>query len=86
MLFVAYGFPKQEFWIHRNLKNMPQVKLAMGIGGSFDFIAGKRKRVPRIFGVLGLEWLFRLFQEPKRFRRIWNATVQFPIAFIKEYF
>lgn len=86
VLFVAYGFPKQEFWILRNLSKMPQVKLAMGVGGAFDFIAGKRKRAPRIFGVFGLEWLFRLFQEPKRFRRIWNATVKFPIVFMKEYF
>lgn len=86
VLFVAYGFPKQEFWIHRNLAKMPQVKLAMGVGGAFDFIAGKRKRAPRIFGVFGLEWLFRLFQEPKRFRRILNATIKFPIVFMREYF
>jgi len=74
LLFVAYGSPRQEMWIDRNLSKMPSVKVAMGIGGSFDFVAGVQKRAPGIFRKLGLEWLWRLIREPKRFKRIWNAT------------
>ncbi len=79
ILFVAYGAPKQELWISRNLKNIPSVKLAAGIGGTFDFIAGKLKRAPKWMQKLGLEWLYRLFQQPSRIKRIFNASVVFPI-------
>lgn len=77
MIFVAYGHPKQEFWIddHKNL--IPSVRIAMGVGGSFDFIAGDIKRAPRIFRKLGVEWLWRLMRQPQRFSRIFTATVKF---------
>jgi len=79
MLFVAYGMPKQELWIKENLHKLPSVKIALGIGGSFDFLAGKVKRAPKVFRVLGLEWLFRFFMEPnKRLRRIVKAVFVFP--------
>lgn len=78
MLFVAYGAPAQEEWIARNLKKMPAVKVAIGVGGAFDFITGTRSRAPRWMGQIGLEWLWRLAQEPRRIKRIWNATVRFP--------
>jgi N-acetylglucosaminyldiphosphoundecaprenol N-acetyl-beta-D-mannosaminyltransferase len=84
IIFVAYGAPAQEFWITRNLKKMPKVKLAIGIGGAFDFIAGKRKRAPKLFQSLGLEWLYRLIQEPARLKRIFNATVKFPLKVLKK--
>ncbi|MCK4919117.1 MAG: WecB/TagA/CpsF family glycosyltransferase [Candidatus Pacebacteria bacterium] len=77
VLFVALGAPKQEIWIHENLKKLPSVKLAIGIGGSFDFISGKIKRAPIVFQKTGLEWLWRLFLEPKRIKRIYNATIKF---------
>ncbi len=77
ILLVAFGAPKQEKWIYENLKKMPSVKLAMGVGGSFDFISGKTKRAPLIFQKLGLEWLWRLVLEPRRIKRIYNATVKF---------
>lgn len=77
IIFVALGGGKQEKWIDANLENLPSVKLAMGIGGAFDFISGKIKRAPRIMRKLGLEWLFRLFMEPRRIKRIFNATVLF---------
>lgn len=83
LLFVAYGSPKQELWIKRNLKKMPKVKVAMGIGGSFDFVAGRQKRAPKIMQKLGLEWLWRLIREPKRWKRIWNATVVFIRIIVK---
>jgi len=54
----------------------------MGVGGAFDFIAGIRKRAPAWMQKLGLEWLFRLLQQPSRIRRIWNATIVFPIVFL----
>lgn len=79
VLFVAFGAPRQEQWIKRNLAHMKSVKVAMGIGGSFDFLAGKRKRAPKWMQQWGLEWLYRLVIEPSRFKRIFNATVVFPI-------
>ncbi len=77
ILFVAFGMGKQEKWIYENLTSMPSVKIAMGVGGSFDFISGKAKRAPLFLRQLGLEWLYRLVQEPRRFGRIFNATVKF---------
>jgi len=80
IIFVAYGAPSQEFWIARNLKKLKTIKLAIGIGGTFDYIAGVQKRSPRWMQKLGLEWLYRLLQQPKRLRRIYNATIKFPIT------
>lgn len=77
-LFVAYGAPRQEKWIAKNLPKIP-VKVAMGVGGAFDFIAGKKRRAPLPLRRLGLEWVWRLIQEPQRFPRILNATVKFPL-------
>lgn len=84
ILFVAYGAPSQEFWISRNLSKLRTVKVAMGIGGSFDMVAGEKKRSPVYLQKIGLEWLWRLIHEPKRFKRIYNATIQFVILVIKE--
>lgn len=83
ILFVAYGAPKQEMWISRNLKHLNSVKIAIGIGGAFDFIAGKRKRAPKWMQKVGLEWLFRLIQQPSRWKRIYNATIKFPSKIIR---
>ena len=83
VLFVAFGAPKQEIWLERNLPHLKSVRLAMGVGGTFDFIAGKLKRAPKVFRYLGLEWLFRLFQQPSRVKRIYNATVKFPLTVYK---
>lgn len=78
MLFVALGHPKQEKWIYENLRRFPSVKVAMGVGGSFDFLSGNVKRAPRLIRKLGLEWLWRLIIEPKRAKRIFNAVIVFP--------
>lgn len=83
ILFVAYGAPAQEVWIAKHLKDLPSVKIAMGVGGAFDFIAGVRKRAPKLMQRTGTEWLYRLIQEPKRIKRIWNACVKFPAAVLK---
>ena len=68
ILFVAFGSPKQEIWISENLQRLP-VRVAIGVGGSFDFISGKVRRAPKALRDLGLEWLFRLIIQPWRIRR-----------------
>lgn len=79
LLLVALNFPRQEKWISANINKLPSVKLAIGVGGAFDFISGTKKRAPRALRALGLEWLYRLILEPRRLGRIWNATIVFPI-------
>ena len=77
ILLVAFGAPKQEKWIYYNLSKLSSVKVAIGVGGTFDFIAGRIKRAPMFLRKLGMEWLWRLFIEPKRINRILTATVRF---------
>ncbi len=69
VLCVAYGAPAQELWIKRNLARLP-VAVAMGVGGAFDFLSGRQRRAPRLMQRLGLEWLYRLYREPWRWRRM----------------
>ena len=69
VVFVAFGMPKQERWIARNLPALPSVRLAIGVGGVFDQLAGVRKVPPALVHRLGLEWLWRLIREPWRWRR-----------------
>jgi N-acetylglucosaminyldiphosphoundecaprenol N-acetyl-beta-D-mannosaminyltransferase len=69
ILFVAYGAPEQDKWIARNLPRL-HVTMAMGVGGAFDFIAGVVPRAPETMRRLGLEWLYRLYLQPWRFRRM----------------
>jgi heptosyltransferase-2 len=69
ILFVAYGAPEQDKWIARNLPRL-RVKMAMGVGGAFDFIAGVVPRAPLWMQRMGLEWLFRLYWQPWRIRRM----------------
>lgn len=85
MLFVAFGAPKQELWIARNLKKLKLIKTAIGVGGAFDFIAGARHRAPEWMRNFGLEWLYRLFQQPLRIVRIYRATIKFPIKILKSH-
>lgn len=68
ILFVAFGFPKQEEWIVKHLPNLP-VTAAMGVGGAFDYLSGDIVRAPKIVRRIGLEWLFRLIRQPWRFKR-----------------
>lgn len=84
ILFVAFGHPKQEAWIAKNLPDLPSVKIIMGVGGAFDFWSGKIKRAPAFLRACGLEWLWRLCKQPERWRRIFNAVVVFPIEIIKD--
>jgi N-acetylglucosaminyldiphosphoundecaprenol N-acetyl-beta-D-mannosaminyltransferase len=77
ILFIALGAPKQEKWIAENLEKLSSVKLAIGVGGTFDFISGKIKRAPNFVRRIGLEWLWRFILQPWRAKRIFTATVVF---------
>ncbi len=77
LLFVGMGVPKQELWIYSHL-DLP-FKLAMGVGGSIDVIAGVQKRAPKIFQKLRLEWFYRWMKEP---RKRWKV----PLDVLKFYF
>ena len=70
LLYVAYGAPRQDKWIARNRENLHTVRVAMGVGGALDFIAGAAVRAPERWQRLGLEWLYRLLREPWRWRRM----------------
>lgn len=80
VLCVAYGAPAQDLWIQRNLELLP-VALAMGVGGSFDFLTGRQQRAPHWMRKLGLEWLYRLYREPWRWRRM-LALPQFALQVV----
>ena len=82
ILFVAFGFPRQEEWIAKNLSKI-DVTCAMGVGGAFDYISGKVKRAPKLIRSIGMEWAFRLIVQPWRLRRQ-LALPQFIFEIIKE--
>lgn len=69
VLFVAYGAPRQDLWIYRNLHRL-NVPVCMGVGGALDFIAGVAVRAPEWMRRAGLEWLHRLWRQPWRWRRM----------------
>lgn len=69
VLLVAYGAPHQELWIARNRHRLT-VPVAMGVGGTFDFLAGRVRRAPRWLRQAHLEWLWRLALQPARMRRM----------------
>lgn len=68
ILLVAYGAPAQDLWIARNRERL-NPRMAMGVGGAFDFIAGMVPRAPLWMQRAGLEWLFRLTRQPWRAKR-----------------
>lgn len=68
LLLVAYGHPKQEKWIRRNL-DKTQAKVAIGVGGTLDYLSGQKKRAPKWWRQSGFEWLYRLLHEPWRWQR-----------------
>lgn len=76
ILLVGLGAPEQEKFIFEALqrKLFPNLKLAIGVGGTFDFWTKKQRRAPLFLRKIGLEWLWRLFCQPNRLPRIWRAT------------
>lgn len=83
ILFVAYGAPAQDVWIHRNREQLKNIRVAIGVGGAFDFIAKRIRRAPKLVQDLGLEWLFRLVLQPWRVRRQW-ALVIFTLRILRQ--
>jgi N-acetylglucosaminyldiphosphoundecaprenol N-acetyl-beta-D-mannosaminyltransferase len=86
ILLVGIGAPWQEKFIKRHINKLPSVKLAIGVGGSFDLLSGKIKRAPNFMRALGLEWLWRFFMQINsrdRRKRIYTAVFVFPYKFIK---
>ncbi len=77
IVFVALGAPKQELWTTNNMGKV-NAHIFMGVGGTLDFISGKTRRAPSWMRKANLEWLFRLFVEPKRIGRIFIALIVFP--------
>jgi N-acetylglucosaminyldiphosphoundecaprenol N-acetyl-beta-D-mannosaminyltransferase len=69
ILCVAYGAPAQDLWIYRNLSRLPAA-VAIGVGGAYDFLSGRQRRAPRAIQHFGLEWLYRLYREPWRWKRM----------------
>lgn len=65
LLLVAFGAPRQDLWIHQHLPET-NAKVAMGVGGLFDFYSGRMPRAPQWMREMGMEWLYRLMQEPGR--------------------
>ncbi|MCX6784652.1 MAG: WecB/TagA/CpsF family glycosyltransferase [Candidatus Komeilibacteria bacterium] len=85
VLLVAFGAPKQEYWLAEYLNSCPSVKIAIGVGGTFDFVAGLVARAPQSWRSIGLEWLWRLICEPWRYRRIFTALIKFPFLCFNYY-
>jgi N-acetylglucosaminyldiphosphoundecaprenol N-acetyl-beta-D-mannosaminyltransferase len=79
VLLVAYGHPAQDLWIARN-QPFIQVPLAMGVGGVFDYVTGRVPFAPAWLRRLGLEWLYRLVHQPRRWRRILVAVPWFSLV------
>lgn len=71
MMFVAFSSPKKEYWIHKYLEKL-NIPFVMGVGGSFDIVAGKTARAPLWVQKIGMEWLYRFIQEP---RRMWKRYI-----------
>ena len=85
IVFVGMGTPAKELWIDRHFQELDAV--CMGVGGSFDVVAGVVKRAPRWVQRAGLEWLYRLLQEPRRlWRRYLITTTIFIGRVAKEWF
>lgn len=84
MLFVAFSSPQKEFWINKYREEI-NIPFMMGVGGSFDVIAGEKKRAPKVMQKMGFEWLFRFIQEPRRmFQRNAVGSIKFVHYVIKE--
>lgn len=90
LLIVALGSPKQEYWIRDNVDKLKTVKVAVGEGGSLDFVAGSFRRAPKGMQNMGLEWFWRLLMNKSksstgsRLKRIWEAVPVFILAVISD--
>ncbi|MBD3426577.1 MAG: WecB/TagA/CpsF family glycosyltransferase [Candidatus Omnitrophica bacterium] len=86
VLFFAMSSPRKEKFLKKHLENM-RVPLVVGVGGAFDIIAGKTRRAPQWMQKMGIEWLYRLLQEPRRlWKRYLIGNTKFIWIVIKEFF
>ena len=76
IVLVALGIPYQEKLIYKHIKDFNK-GIFVGVGGSFDVISGHKKRAPKIFIKLNLEWLYRIMKEPTRLKRFYDSNVKF---------
>jgi len=89
VLFVCLGSPKQEYWIRNNIRNLKNIQIAVGEGGTLDRIASPKEAAPRWINRIGLEWLWRLFvnksksETGNRSKRVWNAVPVFIYEVVK---
>jgi len=90
LLIVALGSPKQEYWIRDHISKLTTVRVAVGEGGSLDFVAGSFKRAPKWMGKIGIEWLWRMFANKNktvggghRAKRVWQAVPVFIFTVVK---
>lgn len=81
VILVAYGAPKQEQWIAAH-KDQTKAKILIGVGGTFDMLAGVTPRSPKLMRQLHLEWLWRLILQPSRLSRVVDSVIVFPIKAI----
>lgn len=80
IIFCNFGAPFQEKFLSG--RKCDKIKLAIGVGGSFDYLTGKLKRAPKWMQIFGVEWFWRFMLQPKRIKRILNAVIVFPIKLI----
>ena len=78
MMFVAFSSPKKEYWVHRYLDTIG-IPFVMGVGGSFDVVAGVTDRAPKWMQDHGLEWFYRFIQEPGR---LWKRYIVGNVKFV----
>ncbi len=76
IILVALGIPVQEKLIYKHLNDFEH-GIFVGVGGSLDVISGSKKRAPKAFQRLGLEWLYRLIKEPKRIKRFYHSNIRY---------
>jgi N-acetylglucosaminyldiphosphoundecaprenol N-acetyl-beta-D-mannosaminyltransferase len=76
-LIVGLGAPKQEIWIDHHRSRMPNVKVYMGVGATIDYEAEAVRRAPAWMTRNGLEWVYRMTTEPKRYWRRYTRTIEF---------
>jgi N-acetylglucosaminyldiphosphoundecaprenol N-acetyl-beta-D-mannosaminyltransferase len=87
ILFVAITSPKKEIFLNTYKKELKNINFIMGVGGSFDVIAGKVNRAPKWMQGIGFEWLYRVIQEPRRmFMRYLVGNTKFIYLVLKEFF
>lgn len=78
VVLVGVGCPKQEKWIYNNKNNLPEVDIWMALGATIDFEAGFKKRAPKVWQKLRIEWFYRMVQEPKRIaKRVFQDLIIF---------